>query len=101
MKLIFLEEPKGELQQAIDYFQEQREGLGREFALEVGTALQKIEDHPNAWPKLSRTVRCCPTNRFSYGLVYTIRGDVVLIIAVAHLHRKPGYWRGRLSSARN
>ncbi len=35
-------------------------------------------------------------NRFPYGVVYTVRGADLVIIAVMHLRRKPGYWQGRL-----
>jgi hypothetical protein len=34
--------------------------------------------------------------RFPYGIVYQIRGDEISIVAVAHLHRQPGYWSERL-----
>jgi toxin ParE1/3/4 len=33
--------------------------------------------------------------RFPYEIVYKIYPDVVLIIAVAHNKRRPGYWRHR------
>ena len=34
---------------------------------------------------------------FPYDLVYIVHGDVVSILAVAHHHRRPGYWRERLN----
>ena len=33
--------------------------------------------------------------RFPYGVVYRIEGETVLVFAVAHLRRRPGYWRNR------
>jgi mRNA-degrading endonuclease RelE of RelBE toxin-antitoxin system len=41
-------------------------------------------------------VRRCRLRRFPYGLIYAIdRGDI-LIVAVAHAHRRPDYWRDRM-----
>jgi mRNA-degrading endonuclease RelE of RelBE toxin-antitoxin system len=34
---------------------------------------------------------------FSYNLVYVVESDEIVILAVAHHKRRPGYWRGRLS----
>jgi hypothetical protein len=30
-------------------------------------------------------------------VVYTLEGDDLLVLAIAHQHRKPGYWRNRLN----
>jgi mRNA-degrading endonuclease RelE of RelBE toxin-antitoxin system len=35
-------------------------------------------------------------SRFPYGLIYTIDNGDILVLAVAHLHRRPDYWRDRL-----
>jgi hypothetical protein len=33
--------------------------------------------------------------KFRYSLVFRIRGDEVQILAMAHMSRKPGYWKDR------
>jgi len=35
--------------------------------------------------------------RFPYGVIYAVKGDHILVIALAHLHRKPAYWSARLN----
>ncbi len=35
--------------------------------------------------------------RFHYDVIYIVRDDEVLVVAVAHQRRKPGYWRRRLT----
>jgi plasmid stabilization system protein ParE len=96
MTIQFLEAALHELQEAIVHYDDQREGLGDEFDKEVNDALQRIIDHPEGWTLVAGNVRCCMTNRFPYGLMYVIKGESVLVVAVAHLHRKAGYWRKRL-----
>jgi len=44
---------------------------------------------------LSKHTRRCLVHRFPYGVIYQVTGEVILIIAVMQLNRKPGYWRGR------
>jgi hypothetical protein len=34
--------------------------------------------------------------RFHYDVIYLAREEIVLIVAIAHHKRKPGYWRRRL-----
>jgi hypothetical protein len=37
-----------------------------------------------------------PPGRFPYGLIYALDDGDILVLAVAHLHRRPDYWRDRL-----
>jgi hypothetical protein len=71
-------------------------GLGDQFLLEVLDGLERIRQHPEAWRPFSRHTRRYRTRRFPYGIVYQILESEILVVAVAHLHREPGYWRGRL-----
>jgi plasmid stabilization system protein ParE len=87
-----------ELDDAVAYLEEQRPGLGAEFARDVAAAIQRIQDFPNAWPQLIEDVRRCQLRRFPYALIYRLRGDVATIYAVMHLKRRPAYWRDRLKS---
>src|SRR5262249_38342912 len=98
MNLIFLEAARDELDEAAAYYEKQREGLGEQFAEEVENTLQRILHHPQVWTKLAENTRRCRTNRFPYGVVYQVRGEDIVVVAVMHLRRKPGYWKDRLDS---
>jgi len=100
MKCEFLPPAQAELEDAVHYYDVQQKGLGDQFAREVARTIQRILKHPRAWEKLSRRARRCRTNRFPYGVIYSAYPKSILIVAVAHLHRKPGYWRERLKQAR-
>jgi plasmid stabilization system protein ParE len=92
----FLAEAEAELDVAVAHYEAQAPGLGKEYTVEVRQALSRIEDHPEAWQRLGRRVRRYLLHRFPYGLIYAPLPNEIVIVAVMHLHRKPGYWRGRL-----
>ena len=98
MKVEFLRPAEAEFFEAIAYYNQQSEGLGYEFAAEVKRTVARILRFPDAWPNLSEHTRRCRTNRFPYGIVYQIRGDALLVVAVMHLRRHPDSWRSRLPS---
>lgn len=41
--------------------------------------------------------RIASVPEFKYGVVYTETDDTIFVIAVAHLHRRPEYWKHRLA----
>ena len=96
MNYAFLEPAKAELDEAQGHFNRLQPGLGDEFLDEVQNAIKKILKNPEAWRKIDKDARRCRTHKFRYGVVYQITTEGILIVAVMHLHRKPGYWADRL-----
>jgi hypothetical protein len=72
-------------------------GLGYQFAIEIFAAVERIKANPGMWPILDDQVRRCLVHRFLYGVIYSVdeQKSRVLILAVMHLNRQPGYWSGR------
>jgi hypothetical protein len=96
MTVRVLEAAQAETQKAIKYYNKQREGLGTEFSEEVAKTLQRIESYPDAWGLHSHGTRLCRMKRFPYGIIYKFGGDEIIVVAVMHLHRRPGYWKRRM-----
>ena len=96
MNIRFLPVAERELDEAIEYYDHEKEGLGQVFWLDVKHALGHIVAFPNAWRRLSARTRRCRLRHFPYGLIYQVRKHELLIVAVAHLHRKPDYWKNRM-----
>jgi hypothetical protein len=93
----FLVEAEAELADAVAYYDGMLPGLGAEFALEVRDGLTRIEQYPKAWQLLGRRARRYCLSRFPYGLVYAPLLSEIVVLAVMHLHRKPDYWKERLT----
>jgi plasmid stabilization system protein ParE len=92
----FLAPARAELEEAVDYYEGCRPGLGQEFAVEVQTAIARIVQHPLACARISKRSRRCRVTRFPYGIIYQIRPDHIVIVAVMHLRRDPSYWKSRI-----
>lgn len=96
MKISFLDAAQSEFDDTMDYYEEQRSGLGFEFAEEVEQALERVNHYPEAWSPLSSRVRRCLVNRFPYSVIYEVRSEMIIIVAIQSHHQKPEGWRSRI-----
>lgn len=97
MEVRFLDVAQQELDETVEYYNTELQGLGDQFLLEVLSSLERIQQFPEAWQQFTQNSRRCRTRRFPYGLAYQILESEILIVALAHLHRRPGYWLDRIS----
>jgi plasmid stabilization system protein ParE len=89
-------EARVELREAAAHYEAQRTGLGREFVLEVRAAYERIRQLPEASQSVSTHCRRRLVNRFPYGIIYQLLdGHEIVVVAIMHLHREPGYWAHR------
>jgi toxin ParE2 len=70
--------------------------LGNAFLIEVLSAADRIARLPQEWHPPGEGLRRCRVSRFPHGLIYAIEDGDIMVLAVAHLHRRPEYWRDRL-----
>lgn len=95
MKIWLLQPAQQELAEAIDHCNRERPSLGDEFRHEAWQAIERIRAFPAAWAPLAENIRRCQLHRFFYGVIYTPAARDIVVIAIAHLHRRPAYWRSR------
>ena len=96
MKTRFLLPARRELNEAVRYYNLQRGDLGESFRDEAWEAVRRIREFPLAWHLLGGAIRRCQMERFPYGIIYEPSEVEIVLIAVAHLHRNPEYWRSRV-----
>jgi toxin ParE1/3/4 len=92
----FHPEARLELSEAVEYYEQCVPGLGADLRKEVELAAQKICDAPLRWPPHSKRTRRFLIHRFPYLVIFLELADKILIVAVAHGKRRPGYWHGRI-----
>ncbi|MBI2393359.1 MAG: type II toxin-antitoxin system RelE/ParE family toxin [Deltaproteobacteria bacterium] len=88
---------RADLEAAVAWYDEQERGLGGALVEDVERAIAKIVARPDAWPlsEWDSRARKVVLSRFPYRVIYTISAAVIVIVAVAHQRRRPGYWRTR------
>lgn len=96
MTIRFVETAEAELDAALRYYERESPGLGADFLTELISAVNRIAEFPEAWQELEIGVRRCRLIRFPYGIVYSRKAEDIIVLGVAHLHRKPESWRARL-----
>ena len=100
MKGSFLPAAALELEAAADYYDDIEPGLGREFRCEVRRIVTLISEHQRIGHPVDRgtktALREFELNRFPYRLIYSIEAGGILIVAVAHQHRRSSYWGNRV-----
>ena len=82
---------------ARSWYEDEREDLAYRFEAALDTAVAEILRSPQSWPRLgrSRKHRYRLLRSFPFYIVYFIDGSEVVITAIAHMKRRPGYWRKR------
>ena len=87
-----------EFAEAVRWYEEQRAGLGYEFLAAVRETRKLIAEHPemgSVVPGTKRGARRLMVRRFPYQLIYYVRPHDIVLVAVAHIKRRPGYWKRR------
>jgi plasmid stabilization system protein ParE len=69
--------------------------IAADFDTEDWRAVGRIVERPLLGTPGIRSTRRVMIRRFPYSIVYRVDGEDIRILAVAHQHRRPGYWTGR------
>ena len=88
-------EASTEIQEAVIWYEEQQSGLGKRFASEAETTIYRIAHFPEINSEMVKNIRRAIVPGFPYGIIYSTGKDLVEVYAVAHLHRRPFYWKSR------
>lgn len=96
MRIEFHPEALAEFRNAAEFYENQQLGLGSRFTNAIDSAITRIGESPTSWRVIEEDVRRYLTKVFPYAVLYSIEDNYILIVAVMHCHREPGYWRSRL-----
>jgi toxin ParE1/3/4 len=84
-----------EYREAAHWYAEREAQVAGKFVVSVEEAIARIVEAPDRWRIVDEDVRRCLTRVFPFGILYTIEDNFLLIVAIMHLSRAPGYWKSR------
>jgi hypothetical protein len=96
--LPFHPEAEAELFEALDFYDEldllQDTRLAVDLRNSIDAALDRVAESPQRFPPYLFGTRRYLLRRFPYSLVFDVE-PVVVVLAFAHVKRRPGYWKDR------
>lgn len=92
----FHEEASAEYEEAFDWYFTRSEPTASKFANELAQAIGMIAKAPQRWPAGPKGTRKFLLHRFPFAVIYRELPSAIQVLAVAHGHRRPGYWKSRL-----
>lgn len=101
MKIRYLAVARDEIREAADYYAAISPDLGLAFRRDLRHIMRLVATMPLAWPSCGPDTRKCLLTRFPYLAIYAHLPGELLVLAVGHQHRRPGYWRDRLHDMKN
>jgi hypothetical protein len=94
-RITYLSVAESELTEATVRYNEEEPGLGRVFLDAISQAEKLIQEDPQRWAHSKKPVRSYRVRPFPYRIHYRELPDRIQIVAVAHLSRRPDYWKDR------
>ena len=92
----FTRAARQELIEAQDWYESERQGLGREFRAKIDAAVERMCANPEQFPVVFKNVRRALVRRFPYILFFVIEGDTLIVLACFHAKRNPRRWQERV-----
>jgi len=91
----FVAEARREFLAEVVYYNEAQPGLGYRFTKAIEEAAARAVAFPLAGSPAIANTRRVIVSDFPFSLFYRPEGDGIVIFAVSHHARRPGYWVGR------
>jgi plasmid stabilization system protein ParE len=85
-----------EFDEAVAWYRARSRGVARHFGQEVKIVERLLLEHPRIGKCVELDARSLCVNDFPYTLIYAIEKHEIVVVAVAHQSRRPGYWIDRL-----
>lgn len=96
MRIVWQDHAKIELKEAVQYYRANAgEDVAHDFRDEVRRLTRQLLEHPEIGARIHREIRRYPLHDHPFNIIYRLTTEAVIIVALAHQRRRPGYWAGR------
>ena len=84
-----------DLKSGINWYDAQLNQLGKTFQRAVKDTILKIQKNPSWYLNEEGSIKKAYIPRFPYKILFTEESEQIIIWAIAHMHRKPEFWKKR------
>ena len=84
-----------EFREAFAWYFERSPIAADAFRAFIFDVIDGLADHADMWPADQDGIHFVVLTRFPYTVWYDLEGKAATVLAVAHQHRRPGYWKSR------
>jgi plasmid stabilization system protein ParE len=84
-----------EFDEAFDWYAKRSREAAARFAAAVDVAIDAILQAPERFATTSAGCRFARTKRYPYLVIFRQSTRGVVVVAIAHSRRRPGYWKSR------
>ncbi len=81
--------------EAAAFYEGRTDGLGDRFLDDIQACVDRISERPHMGRRVGEHFRVVLARRFPFSVIYALEEASIVIVAVAHQRRRPGYWRER------
>ncbi len=95
--ILFAAEVEADVEASMAFYEAREAGLGEAFYRELKQGTKHIQSNPELFPCIPEeaAVRQYCLRRFPFRILYKNYPESILIVAIAHTSRRPGFWTGR------
>jgi plasmid stabilization system protein ParE len=102
LKLRVLDEARLEFADVVRWYTQKQPSLAYDLATEYFACVERAGEYPKTGSlvtglRVEFEVRRFLLDRFPYAVIIACLDDELVVVAIAHQHRKPGYWIKRLA----
>ena len=95
LPVVLRPEARAEFDDALDWYEQQRPGLGVDFVTQVQEVFDRIGATPERYAQIFQDIRRVVVRRFPYSIFYKVESQQVVVLAVFHSRRNPRIWQER------
>jgi plasmid stabilization system protein ParE len=95
----YLRGARVDFDESFDWYAERSVDAAIGFAAAVEEAIDKVIADPRRFPSTHGRCQYCSLRRYPFRLVFRDEPDRLVVVAVAHAKRRPGYWHARTDPA--
>ncbi len=95
LPVVLIKEAQVEFDEAFDWYESKRAGLGIDFVARVEAVFDRISINPQMHGTVFKDIRKAVVRRFPYCVFYRPETAQIVVLAVFHSKRDPGIWQAR------